>query len=245
MQSQSIVCQIFGHRLVSRIDSLCFDVARTPPTVTIVRVDEGVSGASLEVLLSEPGLRVCCVAVLDNMPAVFGAEILKLGTFGKASASGNTATVHLEGLLQDTEYDAYCIGEDLAGNWGSDSSVLLSKRDFHVRRDLTPPQLISTDPISGITMSCAPDGVAAGCLIPPLVLRFDEDIFRGTGNITAVCFFAAIQVCSVCRMKTAVPGGCRVVRQCYTPRRLHTAQTTSCILRDIFTIGLRVCNIST
>ncbi|OLP83182.1 putative serine/threonine-protein kinase-like protein CCR3 [Symbiodinium microadriaticum] len=160
---------------------------RTPPTLSISRVDAGVASAVLEVLLSEPGLRVCCVAVLDQEPVVSAAEILKVGTFGHASASGTVATVRLEGLLPDTEYDAYCVGEDLAGNWGTDLSILQSKRDFHVMRDLTPPQLLSTDPISGSTLSCAPDGVAAGCLIPPLVLRFDEDIFRGIGNITAVC----------------------------------------------------------
>ena len=229
-----------------RIRVACHISVRTPPTLSIVRVEAGVAGALLEVLLSEPGLQVCCAAVLDNHPALSGAEILRVGSFGQASVGGDVATVRLEGLLQDTEYDAYCVGKDLAGNWGSDLSILQSKRDFHVLRDLTPPQLLATEPTSGSTMSClgsksltlrrgsevspacihvfyilytcihtyyiyphicihifiitfihvrmyrdrcAPDGAAAGCLVPPLVLRFNEDqrVLGGTRNPCILC----------------------------------------------------------
>lgn len=167
---------------------------RTPPTVVIMEgaANTTVEGAiTLNLQLSEPGLQIYCSAVRDREPAPSGREIIASvkGDSGYADTTRTSqlaAQVTLFGLALDTEFDVYCTSRDSSGNWGTDASVLQTKRDVHVLRNIQPPKLLSTSPASGSVALCEPDGPAAGCKTS-ITFTFDIDVYRGAGNLSLVC----------------------------------------------------------
>ncbi|CAJ1426414.1 unnamed protein product [Effrenium voratum] len=153
---------------------------RTAPLVQVVSVDQGPAGSvALKVSLSEEGVAFC-LAVVDGARAPSQAALRARG--GRSEAG----EVVLTGLALDVEYDGYCTARDLSGNWATQEAILQSKVDFHVARDLAPPKLLRTEPLGDGFCVCEADGVAPGCMTT-LKLTFDEDIFRGSGNLTATC----------------------------------------------------------
>uniref|UniRef100_A0A7S2KVD7 SbsA Ig-like domain-containing protein n=1 Tax=Zooxanthella nutricula TaxID=1333877 RepID=A0A7S2KVD7_9DINO len=168
----------------------------TPPAVVIAEARQSGQGAlTLTVQLSEPGTAYCGV-VSDQHHPPSQWELLRQGASAIVApgAPGLLASVVLSGLPQDTELDAYCTASDRASahadlavdNFPSDQAVLSTKLDVHTSFDSTPPVLTQTAPGYGAFASCVPDGFDAGCKTT-LTFEFDEDIFRGQGNITFVC----------------------------------------------------------
>eukprot|EP00928_Gymnodinium_smaydae_P052859 TRINITY_DN369_c0_g1_i4.p2 TRINITY_DN369_c0_g1~~TRINITY_DN369_c0_g1_i4.p2 ORF type:complete len:185 (-),score=30.67 TRINITY_DN369_c0_g1_i4:141-695(-) len=54
------------------------------------------------------------------------------------------------------------------------------------RRCKEEARLLSTKPAHNAFIDCQPDGAALGCLAT-LVFTFNEDVFRGSGNVTLAC----------------------------------------------------------
>ncbi|CAK9009220.1 unnamed protein product [Durusdinium trenchii] len=159
---------------------------RTAPQWVAVRsVAPAHRGAVWLTVASDEPVKAYCVARRDGEAPPTRSEILKSSSLGYGVLN-LTNSILLENLALDTSYDAYCTVRDLAGNWAADQVLAESKFDFHVARDLVPPQLLSTEPSSGSTVVCEADGFEAGCKTT-LKLIFDEDLHRGVGNLTAVC----------------------------------------------------------
>eukprot|EP00928_Gymnodinium_smaydae_P052857 TRINITY_DN369_c0_g1_i1.p1 TRINITY_DN369_c0_g1~~TRINITY_DN369_c0_g1_i1.p1 ORF type:complete len:1611 (-),score=299.81 TRINITY_DN369_c0_g1_i1:141-4973(-) len=189
------VANVMGELGMNGTRQVVATLDRTPPTVRIVDgTVDGAASVTVTVELSEPGVAYCR-AVRDGAPAPSEKDISLLGVAAPTDDSLR-ATVVLTGLAADEEFDVYCGARDLASqrfgaagpsdNWTPYDAVLRSKFDVHTRVDLEPPRLLSTKPAHNAFIDCQPDGAALGCLAT-LVFTFNEDVFRGSGNVTLAC----------------------------------------------------------
>lgn len=73
----------------------------------------------------------------------------------------------------------------------------------HTMYDTTPPSVVTFDPLNAAELKCrssTPPYAIDNSKSPPclqiITLTFDEDVFRGTGNITVQCEPPLVSLCS-------------------------------------------------
>lgn len=165
-----------------------------PPSVKVESLAASaaaIDSVKVVVRLSEPGVAFCR-AVPANEPAPSEEDI----KFFSSSAPADEylrASIQIGGLYPDREYAIYCGARDNASqfnggrdNWAPDSTIVQTRFRVHTPDDVAPPVLLVAFPENGAFADCEPDGATLGCMTT-VTLTFDEDVFRGSGNVSLIC----------------------------------------------------------